>query len=91
MSGQSVKISVDPGGRRIIKKPLAEYLTPEEMSHITAVCQQPESLQNAAEALKDYISIITAEAGKRTGSTADPLLAAIEKNKYKKGTGGKQG
>ena len=74
-------------GRKLSLSPLAETLSSEEMSHITAVCQQPESPQNAAQALADYIRIVKSEARKRTGGDVDPLLAATEK--YKKNTGGK--
>ena len=43
------------------------------------------------QALADYIRIVQTEAEKRLGGgTADPLLAATEKYKDKKGTGGKQ-
>ncbi len=64
---------------------LTEHLTSEEMSHITAVCQQPESTQNGRQALADYIAIIRDEAEKRAGgSAADPLLAATEKYRKKR-------
>ena len=78
-------------GRPVSLAPLAGVLEQEEMNHITAVCQQPESLQNAQQALTDYIRIVQNEANKRanTGNT-DPLLAATEKYKNNKGTGGKQ-
>jgi len=71
---------------------LSEQLAPDEMSHITAVCQQPESLSNGQQALNDYITIIRSEYDKRTAvPERDPLLAATEKYKRKKkGTGGKQ-
>lgn len=65
-------------------------LSPEEMSHITAICQQPESARNSRQALADYIRIVQTEADKRAGGATDPLLAATEKYKDKKGTGGKQ-
>ncbi|MBP3486129.1 MAG: DNA primase, partial [Oscillospiraceae bacterium] len=77
-------------GRSVSLNSLSGDLTPEEMSHITSVCQQPESMSNAQRALADYITIIQAEAAKRSGSQADPLLAATEKYRNKKGTGGKQ-
>ena len=77
-------------GRPISIATLAEFLTSEEMNHVTAVCQQPESLQYAQQALADYIRIIKAEYDKRSGGHIDPLLAATEKYKDKKGTGGKQ-
>ena len=69
---------------------LAGVLSQEEMNHITAICQQPESPQNARQALADYIRIVQTEAEKRAGRDTDPLLAATEKYKNKKGTGGKQ-
>ncbi len=64
---------------------LAGELTAEEMNHITAVCQRPESLQNGRQALSDYIRVIQTEAEKRSGGKPDPLLAAAEKYKDKKG------
>ena len=77
-------------GRQPSVAALAGALTQEEMNHITAICQQPESPQNARQALADYIRIVQAEAEKRAGRDTDPLLAATEKCKNKKGTGGKQ-
>ena len=53
------------------------------MNHVTAVCQRPESVRNGRQALADYIRVIQAE--KRSGSQEDPLLAAAEKYKDKKG------
>jgi len=76
-------------GRPISLPPLAEWLSPEEMSHVTSICQQPEALQNRSQALSDYIRIIQEEVTKRAGSDTDPLLAAMQKYKDKKGTGGK--
>jgi DNA primase len=78
-------------GRPVTLSTLFETLSGEEASHITAICQQPESAQNARQALADYIRIVKTEADKRAGTgTIDPLLAATEKYKDKKGTGGKQ-
>ena len=77
-------------GRPVSLASLADLLSSEEISHITAVCQQPESIQNGRQALADYIRIVQTEADKRTGAAIDPLLAATEKYKDKKGTGGKQ-
>ena len=78
-------------GRPVTLGTLFETLSGEEASHITAICQQPESPQNARQALADYIRIVKTEADKRAGAgTTDPLLAATEKYKDKKGTGGKQ-
>ena len=76
-------------GRTVGLHILASELSGEEMSHITCISQQPESLRNGAKALSDYISIIQSEANKRAGGDMDPLLAATEKYKNKKGTGGK--
>ena len=78
-------------GRAVSPASLFSDLSQEEASHLSAVLQQPESTQNAAQALADYIRIIQTEADKRAGGTdIDPLLAATEKYKDKKGTGGKQ-
>ena len=71
-------------GRPVALGTVFDSLNPEEASHITAVCQQPESAQNARQALADYIRIVQTEAEKRAGGgTIDPLLAATEK--YKQG------
>ena len=75
-------------GRGVSLNTLAADLTAEDMSHITYVSQQPESLKNGTRALSDYISIIRKEANKRAGGDVDPLLAATEK--YKNKLGGKQ-
>lgn len=72
-------------GRPVTLAALTGTLSPEEMSHIAAVCQQPESTQNGGRALADYIRVIRDEGPQEDGR--DPLLAATEK--YKKGTGGK--
>ncbi len=68
---------------------LAGSLTPEEMSHFTAILQKPESASGAEQALSDYVRIIREEAARRSGVETDPLLAAQEKYKFKKGYGGK--
>ena len=71
-------------GRPVTLSGVFGHLTPEEASHITAICQTPESAQNARQALADYIRIVQTEAEKRAGGgTIDPLLAATEK--YKQG------
>ena len=70
---------------------LSEYFSQQEISHLIAVTQQPESLSNARQALADYIRIIRSEWDKRSGKDAvDPLVAATEKYKDKKGIGGTQ-
>ena len=78
-------------GRTLFPATLFSELEPEAASHLSAILQQPESTQNASQALADYIRIIQTEADKRAGGAdIDPLLAATEKYKDKKGTGGKQ-
>jgi len=72
-------------GRGVSLPLLAGELTAEEMNHVTAVCQRPESVRNGRQALSDYIRVIQAEAAKRCGGEPDPLLAAAEKYKDKKG------
>lgn len=68
---------------------LAEFFTSEEISHLIGILQKPESLKNGTQALSDYCTIILDEAHKRAAVNEDPLMAAMEKNKYK-GNGGKQ-
>ena len=68
---------------------LAGHLSGEEMSHLTAILQKPESTANAQKAMADYLATIKHEAEKRSGSAIDPLLQAMERNKAKKGYGGK--
>ena len=61
------------------------------MGHLTALLQKPESLAAADKSLPDYIEIIRQSAAKRTGGPQeDPLLAAKDKFKEKKGYGGKR-
>ena len=72
-------------GRGVSLPLLAGELTAEEMNHVTAVCQRPESVRNGRQALSDYIRVIQAEAAKRSGGEPDPLLAAAEKYKDKQG------
>ena len=66
---------------------LAEFFTSEEISHLIGILQKPESLKNGAQALSDYCTIILDEAHKRAAVNEDPLMAAMEKNKYM-GNGG---
>ena len=70
---------------------LGSILTADEMSHLTALLQKPESTSAAPQALEDYIRIIREEKQKRDGSAGiDPLAAAREQFKDKKGYGGKR-
>lgn len=67
---------------------LAGELSPEEMSHIANIVDQPEDRAHSQKALKDYIEIIETEYVKRTATEADPLLAARERYREKKAYGG---
>ena len=68
---------------------LAGVLTPEEMSHMVQILEEPEDLAHSQQALRDYIGVIETEAVKRkAGSEQDPLLAAREKFREKKAYGG---
>ena len=77
-------------GRPLSISSLSGELTGEEMSHLTGVVQKPESPAGGERALADYCRVIREEAQKRTaGAGTDPLAAAAEKYKNKKGYGGK--
>ncbi|MBQ0038389.1 MAG: DNA primase [Clostridiales bacterium] len=70
---------------------LGAELKSEEMSHLTTILQKPESLSNALQALQDYLNVIRQEYDKRSQTDGvDPLVAAMDKYKGKKGYGGKQ-
>ena len=57
---------------------------------MTTFLQKPESLAEASRSLPDYINVIVESALRRNGSqNADPLAAAMDKAKDKKGYGGK--
>ncbi len=76
-------------GRSIQLSTLAAELEPQEMSHLASILEQPESLPNSRQALRDYIAIIQTEALKRGGDgELDPLLAARNKFREKKAYGG---
>ena len=77
-------------GRTLSPAALAGELSGEEMSHLTTVLQRPEAPGSAEQALADYIRIIRERADQREGrGETDPLLAAMERSKEKKGYGGK--
>jgi hypothetical protein len=70
---------------------LSGELNADEMSHLTTLLQKPESTAGAQQALTDYIRIIREERDKRLGAAGkDPLAAAMDKFKEKKGYGGKR-
>ena len=77
-------------GRALSPAALQETLSIEEMSHLTTLLQKPESLAEADRSLPDYINIIKQSALRRSGlREQDPLAAAMDKSKDKKGYGGK--
>ena len=69
---------------------LAGLLESSEMNHLTTILQRPESIANGPQAMADYIAVIQTSFRKRQGLDQDPLLAARDKFKNKKGYGGKQ-
>lgn len=75
-------------GRSIQLTALTGELTPEEMSALVEIVDQPQQLSNCGQALKDYMEIIETEALKRGESEQDLLLAAREKFREKKAYGG---
>ncbi len=69
---------------------LSQELEREEMNHFTGLLQKPESMANSRQAMADYIAIIQDSCRARSGAQeSDPLVAAQEKYKAKKGYGGK--
>ncbi|MDE6107429.1 MAG: DNA primase [Oscillospiraceae bacterium] len=59
--------------------PLAGELTQEEMSHMVEVLSKPQSAQNAAGALEDYIGTIREEAQRRAAPKDEEALLALQK------------
>jgi DNA primase len=78
-------------GSQVHLAALAGELTGEEMSHVAALTDQPESLAHGEQALTDYIKLIETEYLKRSGgSERDLLLAARQRYKEKKSYGGEE-
>ena len=77
-------------GRPLTVSLLSPLLTSEEMSHLTELLQKPENLAAAERLIREYAAVVREEYEKRSGTAADPLLAAREKYKNKSGYGGKQ-
>lgn len=78
-------------GRDLSLAALEGILSPDEISHVAGLLQKIESLAMAGKSLPDYIRIIEESAAKRREETdKDPLLVSMEKNKRKKGYGGKR-
>ena len=78
-------------GRTLTTAALAGALSPEEMGHLADILQEPAALANAGRAMGDYIRVIKDCALKRRGAgEIDPLLAAKDQFKEKRGYGGKQ-
>ena len=73
-------------GRSLTLAALAGECTQEEMAFLTTLLQRPASMANAERALGDYIKVIRASAARREGQEPDdPLLAAMDRSKEKKG------
>lgn len=91
--GKIYKLLVDAWhhyGSPLSPAAMQEFLNTEEMSHLTFLLQKPESLAEADRSLPDYINIIQDSALRRRGTlNEDPLAAAMDKSKDKKGYGGK--
>ena len=68
-------------GKELQAAALAGALEPEEMSHLAALLQKPESLSNGEQALRDYIRIIQMERVKREGAEGQDLLLAYREKK----------
>ena len=62
---------------------------PGEIGRLAEILQRPASMSQAGRAMADYIRAIERAAEKRRQS-ADPLRAAVERSKEKKGYGGKR-
>lgn len=71
-------------GQTVSLSAVSQGLSSEEMSHLTTVCQKPELMQQAPQALSDYTAIIQTEYAKHAQPPADPLAAAMEKRKQHK-------
>ena len=73
-------------GESVFLPALTGRLSPEEMSLLTRIDQEPESTANSEKALADYIKIITEEKQKRTPGGDFAQMA--EQIKKQKGYGG---
>ena len=69
-------------GREIRLAALVGALTPEEMSHITAVLQKPESRANGEQAMQDYIKTMQMERA-AAGNTDDSALLAYRDKAFR--------
>ena len=78
----------DQEGRSTQLAALDGELTPEEMSLLVELLEQPVDRSNSGQALKDYMEIIETEALLRGGEDADPLLVARNKFRERKAYGG---
>ena len=76
-------------GRAATLDSLSGSCTPEEIGRLAEVMHRPASMARAEKAMDDYIRAIERAAEKRRAS-ADPLRAAVERSKEKKGYGGKR-
>jgi DNA primase len=68
-------------GREMQLGALAGTLTPEEMSQLTAIMQEPTNPANVHQALTDYINIIQKEKLKQNIDDNESLLAFRDKKR----------
>ena len=76
-------------GRTVSLDSLSGSCEPGEIGRLAEILQRPASMSQAGRAMADYIRAIERAAEKRRQS-ADPLRAAVERSKEKKGYGGKR-
>ncbi len=76
-------------GRTVSLDSLSGSCEPGEIGRLAEILQRPASMSQAGRAMGDYIRAIERAAEKRRQS-ADPLRAAVERSKEKKGYGGKR-
>ncbi len=77
-------------GRTLTLALLSESCPPEAVRRLAEVMQRPVPVMKSEQALADYIRVIQRAAEKRRGGeAADPLRAALDRAKEKKGYGGK--
>jgi len=74
----------ESAGKETTLVSLTPYLEPEEMAHITAVLQKPESRTDGERKMRDYIDRIQREAGRRA-AREDPLEAMRAIREKKRG------
>ncbi len=75
-------------GRPVSLAVLAGEMSAREIDRLADVLQTPETIEHRRAAMGDYMRIVETERAKRDGDGLDPLMAARQKYKEKKGYGG---